>query len=155
MQTRPEPAALRTAGKAREPSAAHTPFALPTFPYAEDALAPVISARTVAFHHGKHHRTYVETLNKLVADTEFAGQPLEAVVKATAGSANNAAIFNNAAQAWNHAFYWPRRGAPGVLANLPPDRNVCRYERTDGSSAWRLGTGATLLKMIHRSEILA
>jgi Fe-Mn family superoxide dismutase len=81
-------------------------FAQPPLPYAEDALAPVISARTIAFHYGKHHKTYVDTLNKLVAGTEFAGQPLEAVVKATAGNADQAQIFNNAAQAWNHAFYW-------------------------------------------------
>ena len=58
------------------------------------------------FHYGKHHKTYVDTLNKLVAGTEFAGQPLEAIVKATAGKADKAQIFNNAAQAWNHAFYW-------------------------------------------------
>ena len=81
-------------------------FTLPPLPYAEDALAPVISARTIAFHYGKHHKTYVDTLNKLVAGTEFAGQPLEAIIKATAGNADQAQIFNNAAQAWNHAFYW-------------------------------------------------
>jgi len=81
-------------------------FTLAPLPYAEDALAPVISARTLAFHYGKHHKTYVDTLNKLVADTEFAGQSLEAIVKSTAGNADQEQIFHNAAQAWNHAFYW-------------------------------------------------
>ena len=94
---------------------------LPPLPYAPDALAPVISARTLEFHHGKHHRKYVETLNELVTGTEFEGQPLESIVLATAGRADRKAIFNNAAQAWNHAFYWrclkPGGGgeAPGAL----------------------------------------
>ena len=79
---------------------------LPPLPYGEDALAPVISARTVAFHYGKHHKTYVDTLNELVEGTELAGQPLAAIVEATAGKTDKTAIFNNAAQAWNHAFYW-------------------------------------------------
>ena len=77
-----------------------------TAPYAEDALAPVISARTIEFHHGKHQKTYVDTLNKLIEGTGLAGQSLEAIVRATAGGADKAKIFNNAAQAWNHAFYW-------------------------------------------------
>ena len=79
---------------------------LPPLPYGEDALAPVISARTISFHYGKHHKTYVDTLNKLVEGTEFAGKPLEAIVAATAGKPDKVAIFDNAAQAWNHAFYW-------------------------------------------------
>ena len=79
---------------------------LPPLPYAEDALAPVISAQTLGFHYGKHHKTYVDTLNKLVAGTEFEGQSLEAIIRATAGKADKTAIFNNAAQIWNHTFYW-------------------------------------------------
>jgi Fe-Mn family superoxide dismutase len=79
---------------------------LPPLPYGEDALAPVISARTLSFHYGKHHKTYVDTLNKLVEGTEFAGKPLETIVTETAGKSDKTAIFNNAAQAWNHAFYW-------------------------------------------------
>ncbi|HVN33631.1 MAG TPA: superoxide dismutase, partial [Casimicrobiaceae bacterium] len=82
------------------------PFSLPRLPYGEDALDPIISARTISFHYGKHHKTYVDTLNKLVAGTEFADQPLEAVIRATAGKADKAKIFNNAAQIWNHTFYW-------------------------------------------------
>ena len=82
------------------------PFTLSPLPWAEDALAPVISAKTIGIHYHKHHKTYVDTLNKLVAGTEFADQPLEAIIRATAGKADKAKIFNNAAQAWNHAFYW-------------------------------------------------
>ena len=81
-------------------------LSLPPLPYAEDALVPVISARTVGFHYGKHHKKYVDTLNKLVEGTGLAGQPLDAIIRATAGKADKTAIFNNAAQAWNHAFYW-------------------------------------------------
>jgi superoxide dismutase, Fe-Mn family len=79
---------------------------LPALPYPQNALDPVISANTLGFHYGKHHKTYVDTLNKLIAGTEFADMPLEQIVKATSGKADRAAIFNNAAQAWNHTFYW-------------------------------------------------
>ena len=89
-----------------DPSTRAVPLSLPRLPYAEDALAPVISARTVGLHHGKHERTYIETLNKLIAGTELANQPLEAIIRASAGKADKSKIFNNAAQAWNHAFYW-------------------------------------------------
>lgn len=83
-----------------------TTYILPPLPYAESALEPVISARTISFHYGKHHKGYVDNLNKLVAGTEFVGMPLEKVITATAGKADKAAIFNNASQAWNHTFYW-------------------------------------------------
>jgi Fe-Mn family superoxide dismutase len=79
---------------------------LPPLPYAQDALAPVISAETLSFHYGKHHKAYVDNLNKLVAGTELAEQPLEAVIKAVAGRADKAGVFNNAAQIWNHTFFW-------------------------------------------------
>ncbi len=82
------------------------PIALPPLPFDQGALAPVISANTLSFHYGKHHKTYVETLNKLIAGSEFADMPLEKIVKAAARQPEHAAIFNNAAQAWNHAFYW-------------------------------------------------
>lgn len=90
-------------------------------PYAENALSPVISASTIGFHYGKHHKGYVDNLNKLIAGTEFAELPLEKIIAATSGKADKTAIFNNAAQAWNHAFYWrslkPRGGgeAPAAL----------------------------------------
>ena len=79
---------------------------LPPLPYAENALEPVISANTINFHYAKHHKGYVDNLNKLIAGTEFAGLPLEKIITETAGKPDKAAIFNNAAQAWNHAFYW-------------------------------------------------
>ncbi len=79
---------------------------LAPLPYAENAMEPVISARTIGFHYGKHHKGYVENLNKLAAGTEFAGMTLEKIVAATAGNPDKAAIFNNASQAWNHTFYW-------------------------------------------------
>ena len=81
-------------------------FALRELPYAQDALAPVISAQTLGFHYGKHHQGYVNNLNKLLPGTPFAGRSLEEIVCRTAGKAEHAALFNNAAQVWNHAFYW-------------------------------------------------
>ena len=94
---------------------------LPSLPYKDDALDPVISARTISFHYGKHHKGYVDNLNKLVAGTKFANLPLEKIIAETTGKADKTAIFNNAAQAWNHAFYWrslrPKGGGepPAVL----------------------------------------
>ncbi|MDQ6619329.1 MAG: superoxide dismutase [Pseudomonadota bacterium] len=82
------------------------PFSLPPLPFAEDALAPVISANTLGFHYGKHHKAYVDNLNKLVAGTEYEAMSLEQIVSATSGKADKAGIFNNAAQVWNHTFYW-------------------------------------------------
>lgn len=79
---------------------------LPPLPYPGNALEPVISEETLSFHHGKHHKTYVDTLNKLILGTPFAQLSLEEVILRTAGNEQHTAIFNNAAQAWNHAFYW-------------------------------------------------
>ncbi len=81
-------------------------FELPALPYAQDALEPHISANTLGFHHGKHHNTYVVNLNNLTKDTPLADQSLEEVIKAVAGDVSKAGIFNNAAQVWNHTFYW-------------------------------------------------
>jgi len=82
-------------------------FKLPALPYAPEALEPFISVRTMGFHYGKHHQAYVDNLNKLVVGTPWAtGKPLEQVVLETAGVADKAAVFNNAAQAWNHTFFW-------------------------------------------------
>ena len=81
-------------------------FTLPPLPYSEGALAPVISANTLSFHYGKHHKAYVDNLNKLVAGTEFESATLEKIIKDTAGKPDKAGIFNNAAQVWNHTFYW-------------------------------------------------
>jgi len=81
-------------------------FTLPPLPFSEGALAPVISANTLGFHYGKHHKAYVDNLNKLVAGTEFESATLEKIIKDTAGKTDKAGIFNNAAQVWNHTFYW-------------------------------------------------
>jgi Fe-Mn family superoxide dismutase len=94
---------------------------LPPLPYVDNALEPVISANTISFHYGKHHKGYVDNLNKLIAETEFADMTLEKIITETAGKADKTAIFNNAAQAWNHTFYWrslrPKGGGepPAVL----------------------------------------
>jgi Fe-Mn family superoxide dismutase len=83
-----------------------SPIVLPSLPYADNALEPFISAKTIGFHYGKHHKGYVDNLNKLILDTEFAEMTLDKIIAETAGKADKTAIFNNAAQAWNHAFYW-------------------------------------------------
>jgi Fe-Mn family superoxide dismutase len=91
---------------------------LPELPYAKDALAPTISAETLEYHYGKHHNTYVVNLNKLIPGTEFENLTLEEIVKKSSGG-----IFNNAAQVWNHTFYWhclsPKGGGEpsGALAD--------------------------------------
>lgn len=84
------------------------PFTLSPLPYDADALEPNISARTVGFHYHKHHQTYVDTLNKLVEGTRYADMKLEEIVRATLGNEDDKIkkIFNNAAQVWNHDFYW-------------------------------------------------
>jgi superoxide dismutase, Fe-Mn family len=79
---------------------------LPTLPYAENALDPVISANTLSFHYGKHHKAYVDNLNKLLAGTDMASLSLEQVIAQSEGKSDKAGIFNNAAQVWNHTFYW-------------------------------------------------
>ena len=76
-------------------------FELPALPYALNALEPHISAETLEYHYGKHHNTYVVNLNNLIKGTEFAGKTLEEIVKTS-----NGGVFNNAAQVWNHTFYW-------------------------------------------------
>jgi Fe-Mn family superoxide dismutase len=79
---------------------------LPDLPFAKDALAPVISANTIEFHYGKHHRAYVDNANKLIAGTELEKESLENIIKKTAVDAAKVGIFNNTAQIWNHSFYW-------------------------------------------------
>ena len=84
------------------------PFTLAPLPWDEKALEPVISAKTIDFHYHKHHQTYVDTLNKLVDGTPYAALKLEEIVRKTAGAseAKDKQIFNNAAQVWNHTFFW-------------------------------------------------
>lgn len=94
-------------------------FELPALPYAKNALEPHISAETLEFHHGKHHNTYVTKLNGLVPGTEYEGKSLEEIIKAS----KSGPVFNNAAQVWNHTFYWncltPNGGgaAKGAIAD--------------------------------------
>jgi Fe-Mn family superoxide dismutase len=87
-------------------------YALPELPYAYDALAPFMSADTLHAHHDKHHKTYVDKTNDLAAKAGLAGRPLEDVVRAAHGQGEKT-LFNNAAQAWNHAFFWQCMRAPG------------------------------------------
>ena len=81
-------------------------FDLPALPYSRDALAPTISEETLNFHYGKHHQAYVTNLNKLIEGTDMEGKSLEEIIKAAAGDSSKAGLFNNAAQVWNHTFYW-------------------------------------------------
>lgn len=79
-------------------------FELPALPYAVDALEPNYSAQTFSFHHAKHHKAYVDNLNKLIAGTELESKSLVEIIKASEGS--NPGVFNNSAQVWNHTFFW-------------------------------------------------
>jgi superoxide dismutase, Fe-Mn family len=95
---------------------------LPDLSYPKEALEPYISSRTLEFHYGKHHKTYVDNANKLLEGTDLADESLEAIIKKTAGDAAKVGIFNNTAQVWNHSFYWnclkPNGGGPptGAIA---------------------------------------
>lgn len=107
------------------------PHVLPPLPYPDNALDPVISANTLGFHHGKHHKAYVDNLNKLITGTEFADLSLEEVITATVGKADKAGIFNNAAQVWNHTFYWNSLSPKG--GGEPPAALKQRIEDSFGS----------------------
>jgi len=124
-------------------------FTLPKLPYPLDALAPHISRETLDYHHGKHHKAYVANLNKLVPGTEFAGKSLEEIIKTASGG-----IYNNAAQIWNHSFYWhclspAGGGAPtGLLAgaiNNTFDSFAKFREKFSTSAAANFGSGWTWL----------
>lgn len=98
-------------------------FTLPPLPFAKNALEPYISEETLNFHYGKHHNTYLVKLNELIAGTDLEGKTLEEIIKTTAGDDGKMGIFNNAAQVWNHSFYWnsikPQAGGQpvGLLFN--------------------------------------
>ncbi len=108
-------------------------FELPKLPYAIDALEPVISARTIEFHYGKHHQAYVNNLNKLLPGTEFVNTDLETIVKKAKGG-----LFNNAAQVWNHTFYFtsfspdPKKAPEGKLAAII-ERDFGTFEQFKGA----------------------
>jgi len=99
-------AAASTLASGQAAAQAPAAIVLPPLPYADNALDPVISSRTLGFHYGKHHKAYVDNLNKLIAGTDLEGRTLEEIIKASAGQADKVGIFNNAAQVWNHTFYW-------------------------------------------------
>ena len=124
-------AAAACAAAAGGVRAASAPIVLPPLPYADNALAPVISANTIGFHYGRHHRGYLDNLNKLIGGTAFADMPLEKIVAATAGKADQTAIFNNAAQTWNHTFYWQSLRPGG--GSEPPAALKQRIEAAFGS----------------------
>ena len=126
-------AAVLTLGGLPGTARAATPVVLPPLPWADTALAPVISANTIGFHYGKHHQGYVTNLNKLTAGTPMADQSLEQIVRATAGKADQAAIFNNAAQVWNHTFYWQSLKPGG--GGEPPAALKAKMEASFGSVA--------------------
>jgi superoxide dismutase, Fe-Mn family len=96
---------------------------LPKLPYAHDALEPYVSKSTLEFHHGKHHKAYVDKTNELIAKSDLATKSLEEIVRTAFGKKDKVTLFNNAAQAWNHDFFWhcmaPRGGGKpsGVLAD--------------------------------------
>jgi Fe-Mn family superoxide dismutase len=110
---------------------AEYPNTLQPLPYGENDLDPVISSRTLSFHYGKHHKGYIDNLNKLIVDTEFVDKPLEDIIIGTAGQADKTAIFNNAAQTWNHTFYWHSLTPNG--GGEPPDGLKKRIEGSFGS----------------------
>ena len=101
---------------------------LPALNYSLDALAPHINSLTMSIHHGKHHAAYVTNGNKLIEGTELAGKSAADIVKATAGKADKVAIFNNAAQAWNHSFYWSSMKPKG---GGKPSGNIAKKIDTD------------------------
>ncbi len=106
-------------------------FTLPNLPYAKDALAPHISANTLDFHHGKHHATYVKNLNGLVEGTDLENASLEEVIQSVAGDASKGGIFNNAAQIWNHTFYWHSMKPQG--GGKPSGALAAKIEKDFGS----------------------
>lgn len=125
-------------------------FELPPLPYPADALEPHMSAQTFSFHHGKHHKAYVDNLNKLIAGTDLENKPLEEIIRRTANDPGKVGVFNNGAQVWNHTFYWhcmkPDGGGQptGDLAGML-DQAFGGYqgfvEQFKGTSVGRFGSG--------------
>lgn len=105
------------------------PFELPQLPYAKDALAPYMSAETFDYHYGKHHKTYIDKLNAAIEGTEWAGKSLEDIVMGSSGG-----LFNNAAQHWNHSFFWKclqpnGGGAPTGALAAAIERDFGSYDK--------------------------
>ena len=132
---------------------------LPPLPFAEDALAPVISAETIQFHHGKHHRKYVDTTNQLLDKEPAHARTLEELVRSASGK-----LFNNAAQAWNHDFYWhslsAKAAAPSLAMRRQLERDFGSYEsfvdRFATAAIGQFGSGwAWLVHKDGRLEVMA
>jgi Fe-Mn family superoxide dismutase len=135
----------------------HFPF--PALPFAEDALEPVISAETIQFHYGKHHRKYVDTMNQLLEKDPVQARSLEDVVRAASGK-----LFNNAAQAWNHDFYWhslsARPGGPSATLRRQLERDFGSYEafvdKFAAAAIGQFGSGwAWLVQKDGKLEVMA
>src|SRR5438045_6059731 len=134
-------------------------FDLPRLPYAEDALAPVISAETLSLHHGKHHKKYIDTMNELLAKSDLRAHTLEDVVRSSQGK-----LFNNAAQAWNHQFYWhslaPKAAPPSAAMRQRLERDFGTYEKFveqfAAAANGQFGSGwAWLIEKDGRLQVLA
>lgn len=106
-------------------------FELPNLPYAKDALEPHISQNTINYHYGKHHQAYVTKLNELVAGTDLESKSLEEIIKITDNDSSKAGIFNNAAQVWNHTFYWNSMSPNG--GGKPQGKVLAKIEEDFGS----------------------
>jgi Fe-Mn family superoxide dismutase len=120
------------------------PIELPALPYSMDALEPIISSKTLEYHYGKHHRAYVDNLNKLITNTEFADKSLIEIIKSASGG-----IFNNAAQVYNHTFYWnclsPHSLKPSSKLLVAIEENFGSFEKFkeefSAASAGQFGSG--------------
>jgi Fe-Mn family superoxide dismutase len=129
---------------------------LPELPFKRDALAPHISERTIDFHHGKHHKSYVDKTNKMIEGTDLEGQDLESIIASTAKDVSKIGIFNNAAQAWNHAFYWncltpggggPPSGVAGEKINSDFGSYEAFVEQFNDAATTLFGSGWAWLAM--------
>src|SRR6478672_11694997 len=104
------------------------PFQLPDLPFAKNALEPVMSAETLEYHHGKHHKAYVDKLNQLIPNSEFENASLEEIIMRASGP-----IFNNGAQVWNHTFFWnslsPQKSVPQGELKSAIDRHFGSFEK--------------------------
>jgi Fe-Mn family superoxide dismutase len=123
---------------------------LPDLPYAQDALEPHISANTLSFHYGKHHAAYVGNLNKMIDGTDLEGKTLEEIILTVNGDASKGGVFNNAAQVWNHTFYWHSMspnggGKPSGKIGDAIDRDFGSYEEFakafTGAGGTQFGSG--------------
>lgn len=132
-------------------------ISLPVLPYEKDALEPHISSRTLTFHYGKHHNAYVTNLNKLIEGTDLANETLENIIKKTVHDTDKAGIFNNAAQVWNHTFYWqsikPNGGglpsggiAEKILADFGSYDNFVELLKNSGLTQFGSGWAWLILK---------